>query len=203
MSPSLTNRYVPRFGFRLQKGPNVWVLVAIFTVLGLLIVGCVVDFIPASGFKGQRGVVVFGALGVFLTVLVYRDMFKREQTSARQASWKIWLVSPGVAAMLGAFAWVVVVKAVPWSITRTFGSDHQLQAMMETDHVYSTRMCDHRLKGGPLVNNFPPFVCISPDCYQRHPDQMVMIELRGKATPLGFAIISVHHLTSGEHAHAD
>ena len=182
---------------------NVWVPVSIFAPIGLLVLGVVVDFIPAIGFSDRRAVILFGAIGMCLAAVLYREKFMRERTSVRQAGWRIWLWFPWLAAMLGFFVWIVLIVAVPWMITRVFGSDHQLQTMMQTEHMYSRQLCDHRLTGGPIRGAFPPLICIDPDLYQRYPDQAITVELKGKVTPLGFAIISVHHVAPTGHVHVN
>lgn len=178
--------------------------VSIFAAIGLLMLGLVVDCIPAIGFRDRRAAILFGAIGLWLAALLYCDKFRRERTSVRRAGWKIWLWFPWLAAMLGVFVWVVLIKAVPWTITRVFGSDHQLQATMQTqERMYSRQLCDHRLTGDPVRGAFPPLICIDRDFYQRYPDQAVTVELKGKVTPLGLAIISVRHVTPAGHVHVD
>lgn len=183
---------------------KVWVPVAIFSTIGLLVLGLVVDFIPAIGFRDRRAMVVFGAIGLWLAVLLYRDMLRRERTSAGQAGWKTWLMFPCLAAMLGLVVWIILIIAVPWMITRVLGSDHQLRATMQTEErLYSRQLCDHRLTGGPVRDAFPQLICIDPDFYKRYPDQTVAVDLKGKVTSLGFAIISVHHVNRTASDHAD
>lgn len=196
--------HVPLSGCPQRGRRNVWVPISICALIGLLVLGLVVDFIPAIGFRDRRAAILFGAIGLWLAALLYRDKFRRERTNVRRVDWKIWLWLPWLAAMLGIFVWVVLIKAVPWTITRAFGSDHQLQATMQTQkRMYSRTLCDHRLTGGPVMRTFPPFICIDPDFYQRYPDQAVTVEFRGKTSPLGLAIISVHHVTPAGHVHAD
>lgn len=193
----------PSPGSGQPKRRNVWVPVAIFTALGLPILGSVVDFIPAKEFQSRFAIFAFAGIGLWGAVLLYRAMLKRERTSVWQTDLKTWLMLPFLVALLGVSAWFACSKAVPWAITSVFGTSYHLKATMQTDRVHSAQLCDYRLKGGPLVGTMPSFICISPDDYRRFPDQTVEVMLEGKVTRLGFAINSASHISGVKDVHGD
>ena len=94
-------------------------------------------------------------------------------------------------AFFGALLWLLLAKTLPWAYTRTLGEQHEVRAMMRTEHRYSRRGCDYRLKGSPLERTFLPYVCISADYYDAHPDQNLEVLLIGKKSVLGFSIVEV------------
>ncbi|MDR7194063.1 hypothetical protein [Luteimonas terrae] len=192
------------FGTEAPTPRHVGALVAVLTVCGLLLLGLFIDFIPPAVFRGRQAVILFGVIGLALTGLFYGALIRTGiRTGVWPSDWKLWLLAPAMPVFLGWIVWLVLAKAVPWAITRPFGSEHEMQAVMQTSHRASRRSCDYRLKGGPLAGTMPSFICISSRYYHRYPDRTVRVRLVGRSTVLGFAVISVHHVSSAEHLHAD
>ena len=174
-------------------------------MLGLLILGVFVDFIPAAGFYGERAAIVFGVIGLFLTVLIYGALISRGPflAAVSQAGWKAWLGVLLTPFFLGLLAWLLLVKVGPWAITRAFGMEHQERVMMRTEHRYSRNSCDHLLRGGPFEATTPDYLCVSESYYLRFPGRAVIVDLKGKSTRLGFAVTSVHHVSTINDPNAD
>lgn len=181
------------------------VIAGALSVLGLLILGVFVDFIPAAGFYGERAAIVFAVIGLCLTVLVYRALIIRTPFLAAlsQMGWMAWLGVLLTPLFLGLLAWLLLVKIGPWAMTRAFGVDHQERVMMHTERRYSRRSCDHLLRGGPFKATTPDYFCVSEDSYLRFPDRAVIVDLKGKSTRFGFAVTSVHHVSAIDDPNAD
>lgn len=192
------------FGTEAPTWRHVGALLTVLGACGLMLLGLFVDFIPAAVFRGRSAQVLFGGVGLVLTALMYVALIRRGmRTGAWPSDWKAWLVAPFMPVFLGWIVWLVLAKALPWTITRPLGNEHEMQAVMQTSHRASRRSCDYRLKGGPLAGTMPSFICISSRYYHRYPDRTVRVRLVGRSTVLGFAVISIHHVSSAEHLHAD
>lgn len=194
-----------------RPSPSDWtprpsrVVAGALAVLGLLILGVFVDFIPAAGLYGERAAIVFVVIGLCLTVLIYGALIIRTPFLAAllQAGWMAWLGVLLTPLILGLLAWLLLVKVGPWAITRAFGMDHQERVTMRTEHRYSRNSCDHLLRGGPFEATTRDYLCVSEGYYLRFPDQAVIVDLKGKASRLGFAVTSIHHVSINDDSNAD
>lgn len=192
------------FGTEAPTWRHVGALLTVLGACGLMLLGLFVDFIPAAVFRGRSAQVLFGGVGLVLTVLMYAALIRRRvRTGTWPSDWKTWLVAPFMPVFLGWIVWLVLAKALPWMLTRPFGHAHAIDAVMETSHRASRRSCDYRLTGGPFAGTMPAFVCISRRYYHRYPDRAVRVRLVGKSTVLGFAVTAVHHLSAVEDPNAD
>ena len=192
------------FGTEAPTWRHVGALLAVLGACGLMLLGLFVDFIPAAVFRGRSAQVVFGGVGLVLTAWMYGGLIRKAvRAGAWRSDWKVWQVAPFMPVFLGWIVWLVLAKALPWTVTRPFGQAHAIEAVMQTSHRASRRSCDYRLTGGPFAGTMPAFVCIGSRYYHRYPDRAVRVRLVGKSTVLGFAVISVHHLSAVEDPNAD
>lgn len=185
------------FWFGSERTCQALVVAGILATMGLVLLGLFVDFVPAAGLHGAHMAIAFGFIGLCLTAALLGAMMVKGTfaSTMTRMGWKGWMAIALMPAMLGVLAWILSVKALPWAFTRMFGAEHEVRALMHTDHVRSRRWCDHRLKGGPFEATMPSFICIGSRYYARYPDQEVIVRLKGKRSALGFAVTSVHHVS--------
>jgi hypothetical protein len=168
----------------------------LWVFIGLMTMGLFVDFIPADGLHGVPAVLVFGFVGLVLTVATLlmgitkgraSDVIRRGGGTTRTAL-SVAILPP----MFGLMLWLATVKGAGWLVTRSIGTPEAKHVMLLTHHTSSRRSCDYQLKGPPLDASFPGYVCIPEALYRSHPNQTIAVELRGRSTAAGFAIISVY-----------
>ena len=181
------------FGSETPRRRQVIVTLSALLLVALIGLGAFVDFIPAEWLR-HRGRIehMFGFIGLCLTILLYGALIIRGHM-ARQSfreNLKLWAAFPFAPFFLGWVCWLVLAKALPWSFTRFFGDDRSIQATMWTAHMSSRRSCDYRLTGGPFADTMPAYLCVGSRVYDAYPDREVQVRLIGKASPLGFAVVS-------------
>jgi len=181
------------FGSETPRRRQVIVTVSILLLVALVCLGLFVDFIPAEWLRHRgRSEHTFGFIGLCLTILLYGALLIRGHM-ARQSfreNLKLWAVFPFAPFFLGGLCWLVLAKALPWSFTRVFGDDRSIHATMWTAYAPSRRSCDYRLTGGPFADTMPAHLCVNSRVHDAYPDHEVQVRLIGKASPLGFAVVS-------------
>ena len=172
-------------------------IVGLVAFMALALAGLFVDFVPAEGLYGTAAAAIFFFVGLVLSLLLFLRVSGTGRTDNlfRQGRLKAVACIAVMPVFIGYMLWLGFVKALPWAATRALGSDHATQARMRTDHESSRRSCDYRIEGGPLDRTLPGFLCISQQYYRAHQDAEVIVRLHGKRSALGFAIVSVEHLS--------
>lgn len=156
-------------------------------VVGLMLVGLFVDFVPAALLRGSPMMFLMFACGVAGTfALVQRN--RKHGNFDQLPRFKRWLglvLMPFV--LMGVF-WLIAAKALPWAYTLAVGAPFRESYRMQTHYTRSRYSCDYRLRGGPMEHGFPDSVCISRDYFAAHPDQDVEVEVTGSRSALGTQI---------------
>ncbi len=176
------------FGTRKPAGVVKLTYVCFFLMLLLCAHGIWVDVVPVEWLAGPVGM----GLALLVGFVVSAALFAAGQingtatTAANPASAAIMAI--GATVLLGAMAYPVIAKSLPWAHAAAFGELHHIDALMRNEASFRKRSCDHRLHGGPLYVLMGQHLCTSAAFHRRHPEPMLRVRLHGQRSALGFRI---------------
>ena len=161
----------------------------LYLALASVLHGMACDFVPNPVFMGGDAIFWCLVLGVLLTFALICYAIARDRM--RLFGFKAILGLLIFPFLMGAFAWLVIAKSVPWLVTVAVGDNHEQAVTLRTHYSYSRRGCDYRLEGDYLEQTFPSYLCIPRSYYELHPEQVVQVRLSGEQTMLGFRIAHI------------
>ncbi|MBB4126774.1 hypothetical protein GGR77_002064 [Xanthomonas translucens] len=169
-------------------------LLALLALLGLVPFGLFVDFVPAAFLYGSRWPLPMLLVGVVMTALLFLHGHRHQRMSAITEKGPLFSVVMifAMPLLLGFMSWLVVAKSLPWMFTRMAGTPFREVHVMQAHYQHSRRFCDYRLRGGPMKQSIPDYLCISEAFYRRYPEQDVQVLLTGQRSALGMRIEHVY-----------
>lgn len=162
-------------------------------VIGAVIFGLFVDFVPMPMLYGWHAAVFFLAVGVVEMVLLGSYTIRKGTYGVffDKGFVKFVLVFLALPLMFALCSWLIVAKTLPWAFTRAFGEPYRQSYIMRTEYRSSRKSCDYRLQGPPADRSFPGYLCIGEAIYSTYPERSVEVVLSGRRSAFGQDVQSI------------
>jgi hypothetical protein len=159
-----------------------------FLMLMLCAHGIWVDVVPVEWLAGPVGMGLALLIGFVVSAALFAAGQINGTARAPDNAAAGAIMALGAVALLGAMAYPVIAKSLPWAHAAMFGESHSVEALMRNEASFKKRSCDYRLHGGPLYVLMGEHLCTSAAFHRRYPDRMLRVRLHGQRSALGFRI---------------